>query len=107
MCNQTILELLDSLIELLKKHQVNVWLEHLLDIRNAYHQSLVNARSQDMEIALAKLNTLFGGMGSFNDYVITSLHGDCVNREEEHIVNQKLNYLRRRLAKAVRDCSSS
>ncbi|MCO6452586.1 MAG: hypothetical protein J5I90_17530 [Caldilineales bacterium] len=49
------------------------------------------------------MEELFGGMGSFNDYVITAQHGDVISRRQELVVNRDLNSLRHQLALAIRE----
>jgi hypothetical protein len=98
---QEILALLNELWVLMDKYQVHSW-KHPLKILHVNYQKAINERDvQSQYLALTEIKELFGGMGSFNDYVITHLHGDAVSESEEQEVNKNLNHLRHRLAAAV------
>jgi hypothetical protein len=98
MRDQYILELLNDLSILLDKYQVGPWSEKIKRLRSTYQQAILNNHQQDKYSALEEIKDLFGGMGSFNDYTITHLHGDCIDESQEQEANRLLNNLRHKLA---------
>lgn len=103
MIEETILRLLGDLEVLLKTYKVAAWSDEISNLRQEYQIALEEDRQENKEIVLNRVKELFGGMGSFNDYVITHLHGDAILADQEQTVNSYLNALRHELAEVACD----
>ncbi len=88
-----LINLLDSLINLLKKHNEIHW-------GNWFNKSLKSLR--DNQFAIPQILGAYGGMGSFNDLVIHPMNGHTIEKGEIDNVNNKL----RELAKEIYEISN-
>ncbi len=99
----TIERLLAEIRLLLEQYQVKYWTDYFAGLEEGFEIARVRELDWRRQELLNELAELYGGMGSFNDYVITKLHGDAISRQDEFVVNEKLNHLRHQLATAIRE----
>jgi hypothetical protein len=95
--------LVSQLRSLLEQHQVDFWAQHLAELEEQFKIAYASNKDSAKRDILDKLDELYGGMGSFNDVVITSQHGDAVARDAEVAVNEQLNNLRQQLYQALQE----
>lgn len=97
----TIEQLLAEIHLLLAHHQVKYWTDYFAKLRREFEGVRLRGLDWRRQELVDELAELYGGMGSFNDYVITNLHGDVISRQDEFAVNAKLNHFRHQLAIAI------
>jgi hypothetical protein len=87
----TLIEKVDELIRLMEKHNEKYWSEYF---RKAI--GMVKDRNfRGIELILKS----FGGMGSFNDLVITRINGHTIQERDEEMVNEKMKELKENIYK--------
>lgn len=99
-CN-LIEQLLAEIHLLLEQYQVKYWTDYFAGLKSEFEVARIRGLDWRKQELVDELADLYGGMGSFNDYVITKLHGDAISRQDEFAVNAKLNHLRHQLAIAI------
>ncbi len=97
----SIIDLLSEIRILLEKYQVTYWERYFEYLETEYRVAKQHNQDWKQNDLLDIMSSLFGGMGSFNDYAITSQHGDKITKREELKVNRRLNELRHQLAVAI------
>ena len=95
--------LITGIRSLLEQYRVKYWTEYFKQIEKEFERARLLKSDWRRHELLEGLQELYGGMGSFNDYVITRFHGDAVPSADEVAVNKELNYLRHQLALAIRE----
>lgn len=86
-----LIENVDELIRLMEKHNEKYWSEYF---RKAI--GMVKDRNfRGIELFLQS----FGGMGSFNDLVITRINGHTIQKKDEEMVNKKMEELKAKIHK--------
>lgn len=98
---EAIEQLLMEIHLLLERHQVKDWANYFANLRERFELAFARGTDWRKQELVDELADLYGGMGSFNDYVITKLHGDAIAQQDEVVANTKLNDLRHRLAIAI------
>jgi hypothetical protein len=83
---ERLLARLDEGIALLAQHGESHWARWMRTVRAEVQ--LFDAHG------LRRLLQAYGGMGSFNDVVLTHLNGHQIDPKQERIVNERLNALR-------------
>jgi hypothetical protein len=97
MCEEQLLRDLDSCLKLLEGVGESHWSQ---SIRKAVGQFAESGQS----VQLARtVQGWFGGMGSFNDLILSGLNGHNVAPGSETIVNSSLTCLRRSIYGAIGD----
>lgn len=82
-----LIQLLIACETLLRKVGEEFWADRLLKV--------IQKSDGDLDLNLvAEIITLYGGMGSFNDLVISLYNNHIVDPEDEGQLNSKLNKLR-------------
>jgi len=99
----TVEYLIMEIRKLLQQYRVRYWTEYFGQMEQQLELARLNKQDWRRNELLQELTELYGGMGSFNDYVITSMHGDMISRSNEIRVNARLNDLRHQLAETIRE----
>jgi hypothetical protein len=97
-----ILRLLGQIRALLEQYEIESWITHLADLETHFQEAITSGEDWKKQEVLDELDDLYGGMGSFNDLVITHQPSLVISRQELVIVNDELNKLRRQLYRALR-----
>jgi hypothetical protein len=98
-----IVQLLGQMRALLEQHRVWSWTTHFAALETDFEEAITSGEDWKKQEVLYELDDLFGGMGSFNDLVITSQSDPLLSRQELVKANDELNKLRRQLYRALRE----
>jgi hypothetical protein len=97
-----ILQLLGQIGALLEQHRVWSWATHFTALETDLEKAITSGEDWKKQGVWYDLDDLFGGMGSFNDLVITSQSDPLPPMQELVKANDELNKLRRQLYRALR-----
>lgn len=87
---------------LLEEHEECYWSGKLQGILDRAQRARALGKASKAAV-LDEIEHLYGGMGSFNDLVISRLAGHKVSAEEAAAANQELDLLRERLYKLLQE----
>ena len=98
-----ILGLLDEINTVLVAHRVQKWFDFLSDTSTRLRDAAGTHNSKETLSILEELDSLFRGMGSFNDLFITNQAGHDILPGEIDAVNANLQSLQEELFCATRE----
>lgn len=98
-----ITEVVGQLADLLGHYQVRFWSSEFKDAHQKLRDAAANGWENDVLAFVRKIRSWYGGMGSFNDLVITKDNGDQIADEEESSANQHLQELSNRLYLEIKE----
>lgn len=83
---------------MLDRYRDTYWLQHIKNLESQYLTFFLNGNEHQKDSYLEELQKLFGGMGSFNDFVIDVLNGHQISSRHDAITaTNELNVLRSKL----------
>lgn len=97
MSDSRILQLLEEINNILRKHNVQQWLGVLTDIANNWKKAEDSGSSKRVLDMADEILSLYGGMGSLTDLYISDRAGDDIAPRDIHAVNSRLQALRHAL----------
>jgi hypothetical protein len=103
MPDMRISNLLNEIRLLLEFYAVEPWRHRIAQLADDAARVYQNESGWARQNLLEELTELFGGMGSFNDLVISAQNGDRIDRDQEPEANKRLNELRERLYEALEE----
>jgi hypothetical protein len=97
------LDILREIRALLDRYRAEPWASRIRELEARADGALRQGPDWARQEAVDELRDLFGGMGSFDDAVISSLKGDAIAGSREAAVNAELSRLRDELYETLRD----
>ena len=96
-----ILAKLEEIRSILERHKVQFWPDFLAERARQLQAAYSLGHKRAKQEALEELEMLYGGMGSFNDLVISREGGHDITIRNAPGVNDKLNKLRSQLYQMI------
>jgi len=98
-----ILAKLEEIRNILERHKVQFWPDFLAERARQLQAAYSSGHKRAKQEALEELEMLYGGMGSFNDLVISREGGHDIASRDVPKINAKLNKLRSRLYQVIQE----
>lgn len=99
----SIRSVLEEIISTVEKYELLYWSEILKKIQSNLVKAYSSGHAWAIKEILEDLDSMYGGMGSFNDFVISPHDNLQVKRGEISAANERLNYLRDRLYELIQE----
>ncbi len=101
MSNQRALEQISETVgqiaNLLERYKVKFWAATFKETHEKLERAITNGWEHDISTAIRTMRSWYGGMGSFNDLIISNLNRDEIAEQEETSANKKLQDLSSKL----------
>ena len=96
-------EKLEKIRNILERHKVQFWPDFLAERERQLLAAYSSGHRWARREALEELEMLYGGMGSFNDLVISREGGHDIAIKDAPAVNERLNKLRSQLYQMIQE----
>lgn len=101
MNEQMILMTLKEIRQILERHRVQFWSDFVAEQERRLSDAYSKGQRWAIREALREIEVSYGGMGSFNDFIICKESGHDIETEEGWAINEELNNLRSQLYQMI------